>query len=317
MPLIDTEPTPAAWLADRLPRRFDDDASDPNIGPWYAIRDLLADDGALLRTWHSRLVAGERTTTAAAAATYLAGWLGGSLAGAVGHALATVDAGFVIDDTVRWHQHPDGWIDRVTLGQPGVLVTVDHPWRDQPGVTTVAGDAISQVAIERLVDVLTPVIDVCHDLGRTGRVGLWNEVADGLGLSVAHCHGVPVRSDVIETLVRAVRTPGVPWRATPSLRIVNTEGGPVYIGQKGGCCLAYTCPDGTDTDTDQTNAAHDHDHVDDHDQDEADLASEHRAYLERFPEQPGEPRYCTTCKFRDRGDCEQRQLFWIERQTAS
>jgi hypothetical protein len=310
MPLIDTEPTPATWLADRLPRRFDDYASDPRIGPWYAVRDLLADDDALLRTWHARLVADDRTTTAAAA-TYLAGWLGGSLAGAVGHALATVEAGFVVDDTVRWHQHPDGWIDRVTLGQPGVIVSVDHPWRDQPGVTIIGGDAISHIAVERLVEVLTPVIDACHDLGGTGRTGLWNEVADGLGLSVAHHRDIPARSDVVETLLRAVRTPGVPWRATPSLRVVDTTSGPVYIGQKGGCCLAYTCHD------------HDPDRTDDGLDDELDggldgrLDDGHRAFLERFPDQPGEPPYCTTCKFRDPADCEQRQRFWIERQTAS
>jgi hypothetical protein len=269
--------TPTAWLAERLPRRFDDFASDPDVGPWYSVHDLLVDDAAQLRISHTRIVAGH--TTSAAAATYLAGWLGGSLAGAIGHALATVDAGFVVDDTVRWHQHPDGWIDRVVLGQPGVLVTEDHPWCDQPGVTVVDPDAISHVVVERLVEVLTPVIDICRDLGHTGRAGLWNEVADGLGLSVAHHLDIPARADVIETLVRAVRTPGVPWRATPTLRIVDSAGGPVYIGQKGGCCLAYTCAD--------------QDHADD------------------------EPRYCTTCKFRDSADSEQRQLFWIERHTAS
>ncbi len=229
MPRIDTEPTPAAWLSERLPRRFDEYASDPNIGPWYHTHDLLADSAALLRTWHTRLVADDRTT-AAAAATYLAGWLGGGLAGAVGQALVTV----------------------------------------------VGRDAISHIVVERLVEVLTPVIDACHDLGRTGRTGLWNEVADGLGLSVAHHPDIPAHSDVIDTLVRAVRTPGVPWRATPTLRIVDSAGGPVYVGQKGGCCLAYTCAG-----------------------------------------PPGEPRYWTTCKFRAPADSEQRQLFWIERLTAS
>ena len=295
MPLIDTESTPTAWLAERLPRRFDGYASDPNRGPWYAVHDLLADDYTVLRTLHTRLLSDGTTT--AAAATYLAGWLGGGLAGAIGHALATVGAGFVVDDTVRWHQHPDGWIDRVALGLPGVLVTVDHPWRDQPGVTVVGPDAISHVVVERLVEVLTPVIDACHDLGRTGRTGLWNEVADGLGLSVAHHPGIPARSDIIEILVRAVRTPGVPWRATPTLRIVDSAGGPVYIGQKGGCCLAYTCA-GQDRADDEP-------------------GGDHRAYVQRFPDQPGEPRYCTTCKFRDPADSEQRQLFWIERRTAS
>ncbi len=47
-----------------------------------------------------------------------------------------------------------------------------------------------------------------HDLGRTGRVGLWNEVADGLGLAVAHTSGIPSRPDVLDALADAVRTPG-------------------------------------------------------------------------------------------------------------
>lgn len=292
MPIIDTEPTPTAWLTHRLPHRFDEYGSDPTAGPWYQRADILADDAALLRSWHQRLVSDEHTAPAAAA-TYLAEWMGGTLAGAIGHALATTDAGFVVDDTVRWHQHPDGWIDCVDLGQPHTLVTAKHPWHAVPGTERVDSDELLSLTVEALITLLDPIIEACRHLAPTGRAGLWNEIADGLGLAVAHTEGLPVRTDIVDLLARAVRTEPTPWRATPTLRIIDTATGPAYIGQKGGCCLAYTCPKREATDSE-----------------------DRRVFLDRFPEQPDEPRYCTTCKFRDPTDSEERQRFWIERKPA-
>jgi len=296
MPIIDTEPTPNAWLTQRLPRRFDEHGSDPNTGPWYCRADILTDDAALLRRWHHRLVADEHTAPAAGA-TYLASWIGGTLAGAVGHALATTDAGFLVDDTVRWHQHPDGWIDRVDLGHPHTLVTAEHPWRTESVIELVEQEDLLARTVDSLVTFLDPLIEACHRLARTGRTGLWNEVADRLGLAVAHAHAIPTRTDIVDLLARAVRTNRTPWNATPTLRIIDTTTGPAYIGQKGGCCLAYTCP------------LHEAD-------DSTGLDDDHSAYLQRFPEQSDEPRYCTTCKFRDPADSEQRQRFWLERHHA-
>ncbi len=293
MPMIEPEPTPIDWLAERLPSRFAGYASDPLAGRWYSSRDLLDGDAAVLHGWHARLVT-DGSATLAAAATYLVGWVGGSLAGAIGHALATVDAGFLVDATVRWHEHPGGWMDRVDLGRPGVVVGPGHPWAGQAGVTVVEGDDdLLRRTVDTLVSTLNPLVDACSDLGRTGRSGLWNEVADGLGLSVTHQTGVPTRVDVVDTLARAVRTPGSPWGATPTLRIVDTAAGPAYIGQKGGCCLTYTCPAG--------------------DAAPEDYDDDYRAFLDRFPDRPGERRYCSTCKFRDPLDSERRQRFWMER----
>lgn len=57
-----------------------------------------------------------QVTPPAAAATSLAGWTAGSLTDAVGFALATAAAGFLADVShTRWHQHLDGWMDRVEL----------------------------------------------------------------------------------------------------------------------------------------------------------------------------------------------------------
>ncbi len=296
MPIIDTEPTPAAWLDQRLPRRFDEYGSDPTTRPWYHRDDIVGNNAALLREWHHRLVTDEHTPPAAAA-TFLAEWIGGTLAGAIGHALATTDAGFLVDDTVRWHQHPDGWIDRVDLGRPHVLVAAEHPWRTVPGTDTLGADELLSRTVEALVTFLDPIIDACHQLAPTGRIGLWNEIADGLGLAVAHTEGLPTQNDIVDLLARAVRTDSAPWRATPTLRIIETANGPAYIGQKGGCCLAYTRTQRTDVDSEP-------------------LTDDRRAYLQRFPQQPDAPRYCTTCKFRDPADSEQRQRFLIERKSA-
>jgi len=42
-----------------------------------------------------------------------------------------------------------------------------------------------------------------------------------------------------------------------------------------------------------------------------------RAYRERFPSRPDEPRYCSTCSLRDLVDCEDRQRFWLEQERAA
>lgn len=233
----------------------------------------------------------------AAAATCLVGWVGGGLARAVGLALATVDTGLVVNDTVRWHRHPGGWIDGVDLGRPRVVVGPGHRRQGQGDVSVAADDDdLHRRTVGALVATLSPVIEACSVLGRTGRTGLWNEVADGLGLSVTDQIDVPPRVDVVDTLARAVRTPGSPWGATPTLRIVDTAVGPAYIGQKGGCCLTHTCP--------AVDAAPE------------DYGDDYRAFRERFPAQPGERRYCSTCRFRDPLDSELRQRFWIERQPS-
>jgi hypothetical protein len=69
--------------------------------------------------------------------------------------------------------------------------------------------------------------------------------------------------------------------------------GPVYVAQKGGCCLAYTRPPPPPLNIDE-------------------LDAHYRAYLERFPQSEPHRRYCSTCSLRDFADCEARQLFWLE-----
>jgi hypothetical protein len=97
--------------------------------------------------------------------------------------------------------------------------------------------------------------------------------------------------------MRAVRSTSRAWRATPALWFVQSESlGEVHVSRKGGCCLAYM--------------AHreSHDHVDDEL-----LDDEHKAWKERFPEDPATQTYCSTCSFRSTADVAERQVFWHER----
>jgi hypothetical protein len=136
-----------------------------------------------------------------------------------------------------------------------------------------------------LVAATTPLVDACHRLAPIGRVGLWNEVGDLLGLAVDE--GGRADEAARRLLAAAVAVPGTPWRATPALRVVDDEVlGPTVVRRKGGCCLAYKC---------------DHDDSDATDPD-------HVAYVARFGDEA--PHYCNTCKFRDHDDSAARQLFW-------
>jgi hypothetical protein len=204
-------PTPQAWLATHLAAHFDsrggalDSTDGSKTGVWFGIDQLLADDGAILRGIHARLMA-EEELPARGAATYLAGWIGGGLADAIGFALGTAGAGFLASaDGVRWHQHSAGWIDRVDLGDPRVVVPVGHGWSGQPGVDTVCDPQIvRELTVLALMAVVTPIIDFCHSLTRVGRAGLWNEVGDALGTAVAFQSSIPVEPEVVDSLAAAV-----------------------------------------------------------------------------------------------------------------
>lgn len=228
-------PTPTAWLATELAARYEPAAD----GRWVTLPELLGDDAAELRTLHQGFMA--FGAPAPAAATYLAGWFGGSLAGAIGYALAVARAGFLADERgVRWHLHPGGWPDALELGEPRTVVPRWHAWADQAGVDVVDPDACVRQAVAALVVHVQPLVDRCHGLAKVGRTGLWNEVGDGLGMALAHQCQTEATPEHLAVLDEAVRLPGLPWRVRPRLSWANASFGPVHVAQKGGCCLAYT-----------------------------------------------------------------------------
>jgi len=288
---------PQTWADTVLQARFDRWAEhdtapghgEPEPGRWVGIAEVTANDEALLRDLHPRLMA-RYHAPADTAAMYLAGWYAGAIADVVGYGLATAGAGIVVRaDDVRLHVHPDDWVDRIRLESLRAVVPDGHPWAGQPGVETAGGDEMLACCVSALVEVVTPIVDGCHRLARVGRVGLWNEVGDNLAL--AFDDAVAAHDEVRDLLLAAGAVPGVPWRATPSIEVVDdSELGPTLVRHKGGCCLAYQCS------------------YDDRDDDELD--PDLAAYRIRFGSDTAEPRYCTTCKFRDPADARERQLFW-------
>lgn len=216
----------------------------------------------------------------------------------MGFVYATASAALLLEPgAARFRLHAGGWPERVDQGPAAVAVAAGHPWAGQAGVQIVADDtALAAAAVVALTAADAPaVVGACRGLARVGRNALWAEVADGFGLPVLHQIGLPVDARVVERLQEAVRTPARPWRNVPDLRAARTGDGWGYLGRKGGCCLAYQCPEGPDPDV-------------------ADLDERERAYRERFPPTPESPRYCSTCSLRDLAGCEERQLFWMEQE---
>lgn len=300
-----TASNPQEWLATHLGAFYaiDDTSHDHGGEPtrtesrWWAVPDLVADGGPMGQI-HRKLVG--QGLPPQTAGTYLAGWIGGMIAEAIGFALATGGAGFVCDpSSVRLHLHPAGWGDAVDLGQPVVVVQRGHPWCDRTDVD--AADDSSLVlarSVQAMVGVCEPIVDRCRSLAPVGRAGLWNEIGDRLGGALAYQDQSAVTDEMVAVLRAALRVPGVPWRATPTVRFVDSPAlGPILVAHKGGCCLAYK------VDRPEPEA----DHAD------ADLL----AYRQRFPHDPGAPRYCTTCSFRTFEDCAARRIFWRERRAAA
>ncbi len=235
--LVLEAPSPRQWLDRYLPNRYGGEA--PGDGRWLARADLLADESRLLRAAFDRYVADQ--LPAAAAATFVALGTAGALANAIGFTIAGTGGGFVVDgEAVRWRLHAAGYVDQVRLDGT-FLVAGDHPWAALDGVEVV-DDPTARLdsTVAALVEAASPLIDACHGLARVGKAGLWNEVADGLGLAALYQRPIPARSDVVVLLEAAVRSPRAAWKARPQLRIADARCGTVFVGQKGGCCLAYT-----------------------------------------------------------------------------
>lgn len=291
-------PTPRDWLATHLAahQARHDDPYGPAERTWVGTGELIADGAALLHAGHARLVADGASP--AAAAKWLTGWFAGRLADTVGYALATAEAGLIVrPGRARFRLHPGGWPDRVDPGPVTVAVVPGHPWAGQDGVVVVADETrLAGAAVQALARAVEPLVEACRGLARVGRNALWAEVADRFGLPVLHEPDLPVDGAVVERLQLAVRGPDRPWRAVPQLRVALTAAGWGYLGRKGGCCLAYqsTAPE-PDPET---------------------LPASERAYRERFPDRPGEPRYCSTCALRDLDGCEQRQIFRLAQARA-
>ena len=265
---------------------------------WIGLDDLVADHGRALGDVHRRILAGDgRGGSAQMAAKWTLSWTAGPVAALVGYVLGAGSAGLILDrGTVRLRLHPDGWVDRAEpVGCP-VAVTGEHPWAGQPGVEVVADEAeLVRVTVDALVAALRPVVDAVRGLARVGARTLWAELADELGLATTYQPALPGRAEVVARLRDAVTAPAAPWRVSPSLRTTTAPWGEqVYVGQKGGCCLAYQRPAPPVP--------------------EDELTEDLREYLARFDRAlPDGKHVCTTCSLRDEAGCEQRQLFWLDR----
>lgn len=290
---------PGCFLGERLVEHFarleKDHAPDPGACRWHSAAAVLADQADLIERQRGRLT-GEQAVPPPAAAKYLAEWYGGSLGRAVGLVYALAGAGLLVDASVRWREHPVGWVDRVDVAGCSVAVVAEHPWAGLDGVLVLEDDAAVRAAVVRaLVEVLTPVLAACRAGARVGWASVWAEVGDSVGLALTHCtYPVPEASLAVEPLRRLVRTDGAPWRKLPEAWMGTTAQGELFMGRKGGCCLAYTA---------------DHQPAD---PDDPDLDDFYQAWLRRFPENGSDPGYCSTCSFRDLPDVEARQRFWLE-----
>lgn len=214
-PLLEA-PTPQAWLDTWLWTWFashEEGAEEQTGHRWVGPQDVLGDDGAFLRAAHRRILDTEGGTPQMAA-KWLIGWVGGTVAGAVGFGLAAGSTGLLVDTAaLRWRLHPDGWVDRVGLDGCEVVVAADHPWAGLAGVHAVDDDEMVVAATVRsLVTTLTPLVDLVGSLAKVGRRGLWAEVADGLGMSVAYQPHLPVSEHALQLLRLALLVPGAPWR---------------------------------------------------------------------------------------------------------
>lgn len=298
-PLL-TAATPADWRARHGragsvdPVRSDAEPPPPR---WIGAPELLDGRAGELRATHERLC--RDATPPVPAAKWVVSWFAGGLADAVGLMLAMAAAAPVVElATARWRMDPGGWPECADPGPVPVVVATGHAWAGLPGTVCVADErAVAARAVTALVAAVSPIVEAGRGLARVGRTALWAEVADGVGLPLLHEVDLPVDAAAVHRLRLALDVPAAPWRKRPDLRVDATDGA-AYLGRKGGCCLNYRCPP-------------------DPEPDPGALDGRERAYRERFPTRPDQPRYCSTCSLRDLADCEDRQRFWLRQERAA
>ena len=230
--------TPQAWL-------------DTHLAAWFAYyepgtehRLVTIDDltGGALAELHATLT--DEGAPPKAAAKYLADWFGGVVARSIGFAAVATGATFVIDgDVLRWHVHPDGWAAKLELGEPRVLVPPGHEWSADAEV--VEGEAERHArAVAALTDAVRPLVTTLRELSGLGFPGLWAEVGDGFGGALAYQSELPVEPRGLTTLRSLAGAESAPWKTRPSLWTADADDRTIAVLRKGGCCLAYTEPDG-------------------------------------------------------------------------
>lgn len=297
IPLVEHDPS--AWteryVAERRADLFETDGDEPTAFTSVTARDVTDVDSPYLRAEFDRLRGLD--VPPKPAAMYLAGYYAGAIADFVGFGLVGARAGFLVDlDGSSFLRHPDGWIDRV-VPRFDTVVPRGHPWDGRSDTTSVGTEAdVIDVTVRALVDAVEPILDACRRLTRVGLVGLWNEIGDALGMGLAYQTLIDPDPELHEVLRLATRHPARRWQTDPRLELVDTATvGRISVGQKGGCCLAYTEP------SNPIDVASDA------------LDDEARDYYERFPPTPAEPSYCSTCSLRGEADCNDRQVYWHER----
>lgn len=297
-PLALDAPGPEAWVRTHLPGLFPYHFETP-AGTRHAraaLPDLLADDAALLKSLHARIMA--RGTPRPAAAAYMATWFPGRATGALAYALVGADAGFLVTpEATRWHIHPGGWPDRFELTGPvKAVVAPGHPWADRTNVEIVAAPEDRRARLmQAAIATMTPLVEALAELSRMKPKTLWPEIADAIASALTYQRGIAITSARLDILRALCAVPGAPWKRQPHLVALETSFGTACATHKSGCCLAYTEPYAAPSD---------------------DLPQSYRDFDNAFPEPACAPRYCDTCRFRDRDDAIARQRWWREREYA-
>jgi hypothetical protein len=288
-----TAPDLARWCRDELAALTapETPGEDGPVRP-LSYAAVLADDAAVLRSAHRRLTGLD--VTPQAAATYISGWFNGGVGRLVSLGLATAGAGLLLDPReLVFDVVEDRWPEQIHPGRVRAVVAPGHRWAGGPGVEVVDVDEVLPRTMTALVEVLTPLVEACRGLARVSRVGLWDQVADGLVCDLAQREGMHVTPLAEEVALAAVAIAGMPWKARPRLVWAHSEVlGRMLVAQKGGCCLAFT------NKREPTP--------------ESELSPALLAYRQRFGiDRPGK-RYCTTCPFRDTAEVVERRVAWAE-----
>ena len=220
----------------------------PQGDGWHRLDEVVADERPVA-SWLAGLR--ERVTQGRGdvAGSYLAGWLGSLLVGAVATQLVGERRAWrIAPRSLAVRRHEGGWFDAIAVAPQPLLVLPGDPLAAHSDVEVVADEAALRDRVaDDLVALLTPVFAHVRSHAPFGLGGMWGTIADAVAdQTVQYLAAVGADAAAVEAawprvvaLTDALGARAPRLRARPSLVRIGWSGGVAHRTVRGTCCLYH------------------------------------------------------------------------------
>jgi hypothetical protein len=216
----------------------------PSGDGWVLVADALASP-SIFDAWFERVRTTVQNGRTDVAGSYLASFVGSTIAAPLVRALVTQRRGWRAAAGSTWlHMHDEGWIDQVATAAPVLVLPADTAAHRADVEVVEDLDALVALAIEHLVGVVAPVFAAVRARAPYGLRGMWGALADSIAAELTWSAQVGGH-DVVDAWRRAqpildALVVAAPTRVTrPTFERIDAAGHVAHLTIRGTCCLYF------------------------------------------------------------------------------